>query len=107
LANHSGGTPLQLEPLGLDIGGAGPKNDALSEEPLSSNRSLGSLPDIAICGDRIHFDHSGTRGRDELGGSPFHPEGPGNDSDETKPRDGSTAALPLTPRRWWKISTTG
>jgi hypothetical protein len=32
-------------------------------------------------GDRIHFDHSGTRGRDGLGGSPFHPEGPGNDSD--------------------------
>jgi hypothetical protein len=31
--------------------------------------------------DRIHFDHSGARGRDGLGGSPFHPEGPGNDSD--------------------------
>ena len=36
LANHSGDTPLQLEPLGLAIGGEGPKNDALSEEPLSS-----------------------------------------------------------------------
>src|SRR5580693_6760947 len=31
--------------------------------------------------DRIHFDHSGTRGRDGLGESPFHPEGPGNPSD--------------------------
>src|SRR5271165_579094 len=32
-------------------------------------------------GDHIHYDRSGTRGRDGLGGSPFHPEGPGNDSD--------------------------
>lgn len=32
-------------------------------------------------GDRIHFEHSGTRGRDGLGGSPLHPEGPGNPSD--------------------------
>ncbi len=28
--------------------------------------------------DRANFDHSGTRGREGLGESPFHPEGPGN-----------------------------
>jgi hypothetical protein len=28
--------------------------------------------------DRANFDHSGTRGREGLGASPFHPEGPGN-----------------------------
>jgi hypothetical protein len=28
--------------------------------------------------DRRNFDHSGTRGREGLGDSPFHPEGPGN-----------------------------
>ncbi len=27
------------------------------------------------------YDHSGTRGRLDLGASPFHPEGPGNFSD--------------------------
>ncbi len=31
--------------------------------------------------DRIHYDHSGTRGRDGLGESPEHPEGPGNFAD--------------------------
>ncbi|WOJ90425.1 hypothetical protein RZS28_03780 [Methylocapsa polymorpha] len=31
--------------------------------------------------DRIRYHHSGTRGRDGLGGSPLHPEGPGNPSD--------------------------
>jgi hypothetical protein len=28
--------------------------------------------------DRIRYDHSGTRGREGLGASPRHPEGPGN-----------------------------
>lgn len=31
--------------------------------------------------DHIRYDHSGTRGREGLGGSPQHPEGPGNPSD--------------------------
>jgi len=31
--------------------------------------------------DRARFDHSGTRGREGLGASPMHPEGPGNVSD--------------------------
>jgi hypothetical protein len=31
--------------------------------------------------DRIRYDHSGTRGRDGLGASAAHPEGPGNVSD--------------------------
>jgi hypothetical protein len=31
--------------------------------------------------DRAHFDRSGTRGREGLGASPMHPEGPGNVSD--------------------------
>lgn len=31
--------------------------------------------------DRIRYDHSGTRGREGLGASPGHPEGPGNVSD--------------------------
>jgi hypothetical protein len=31
--------------------------------------------------DRIGYGHSGTRGREGLGGSPLHPEGPGNPSD--------------------------
>lgn len=31
--------------------------------------------------DRLDFDHSGTRGRQGLGESPFNPEGPGNVSD--------------------------
>jgi hypothetical protein len=31
--------------------------------------------------DRIHFDHSGTRGREGLGASARYPEGPGNVSD--------------------------
>ncbi len=31
--------------------------------------------------DRMDYDHSGTRGREGLGESPFHPEGPGNVSD--------------------------
>lgn len=28
--------------------------------------------------DSADFDHSGTRGREDLGASPFNPEGPGN-----------------------------
>jgi hypothetical protein len=36
---------------------------------------VGALSDIA------RYDHSGTRGRLDLGASPFHPEGPGNLSD--------------------------
>jgi hypothetical protein len=28
--------------------------------------------------DRADFDRSGTRGRMDLGASPYHPEGPGN-----------------------------
>jgi hypothetical protein len=31
--------------------------------------------------DRARFDRSGTRGREGLGASPMHPEGPGNVSD--------------------------
>ncbi len=31
--------------------------------------------------DRADFDRSGTRGREGLGESPFHPEGPGNVAD--------------------------
>lgn len=31
--------------------------------------------------DRIRYDHSGTRGREGLGASPAHPEGPGNFDD--------------------------
>ncbi|PNG24442.1 hypothetical protein [Methylocella silvestris] len=31
--------------------------------------------------DRANYDHSGTRGREGLGESPFYPEGPGNVSD--------------------------
>ncbi len=31
--------------------------------------------------DRADFDRSGTRGREGLGASPFHPEGPGNPTD--------------------------
>lgn len=31
--------------------------------------------------DRAAFDRSGTRGREGLGASPYHPEGPGNVSD--------------------------
>jgi hypothetical protein len=31
--------------------------------------------------DRIRYDHSGTRGREGLGASPGHPEGPGDVSD--------------------------
>ena len=31
--------------------------------------------------DRIRYDRSGTRGREGLGASPGHPEGPGNVSD--------------------------
>jgi hypothetical protein len=31
--------------------------------------------------DRARFDRSGTRGREGLGASPLHPEGPGNVSD--------------------------
>jgi hypothetical protein len=31
--------------------------------------------------DRAHFDRSGTRGREGLGASPLHPEGPGDVSD--------------------------
>ncbi|WP_026607052.1 hypothetical protein [Methylocapsa acidiphila] len=30
--------------------------------------------------DRARFDHSGTRGREGLGASPMHPEGPGDPS---------------------------
>ncbi len=39
---------------------------------------LGGAPSRA---DRANFDRSGTRGREGLGASPFHPEGPGNVSD--------------------------
>lgn len=31
--------------------------------------------------DRLRFDRSGTRGREGLGATPGHPEGPGNVSD--------------------------
>lgn len=31
--------------------------------------------------DRADFDRSGTRGREGLGASPYHPEGPGNVTD--------------------------
>lgn len=31
--------------------------------------------------DRARFDHSGSRGRLEIGASPAHPEGPGEPSD--------------------------
>jgi hypothetical protein len=36
---------------------------------------FGPLSDIS------RYDHSGSRGRLDLGASPFHPEGPGNFSD--------------------------
>ena len=42
------------------------------------NPSQGSAPSIT---DRRDFDRSGTRGRDGLGASPFHPEGPGDVED--------------------------
>jgi hypothetical protein len=31
--------------------------------------------------DRVAYNHSGSRGRLDLGASPMHPEGPGNFSD--------------------------
>ncbi len=36
---------------------------------------------IAFASDAYRYDRSGTRGRLELGASPFHPEGPGNPED--------------------------
>lgn len=36
---------------------------------------------IGPLSDTYRYDRSGTRGRLELGASPFHPEGPGNFSD--------------------------
>jgi hypothetical protein len=36
---------------------------------------------IAVVNDVGIYDHSGTRGRLDLGASPFYPEGPGNVSD--------------------------
>lgn len=39
---------------------------------------LGAAPSEA---DRADFDHSGARGRQELGASPYRPDGPGNFSD--------------------------
>jgi hypothetical protein len=36
---------------------------------------------VATRSDRIRYRHSGTRGREGLGASPRHPEGPGNVSD--------------------------
>jgi hypothetical protein len=43
--------------------------------PLITGRS------VATRSDRIRYDHSGTRGREGLGASPGHPEGPGNVGD--------------------------
>jgi hypothetical protein len=57
-----------------------------AKQPANANRyygmyldpSQGRAPSIT---DRRDFDHSGTRGRDGLGASPFHPEGPGDVED--------------------------
>jgi hypothetical protein len=49
------------------------ENDGRFEEP-----NPGVAPSRA---DRNQFDRSGTRGRQGLGASPLHPEGPGNVSD--------------------------
>ena len=45
---------------------------------LYQNPSQVVAPSIT---DRRDFEHSGTRGRDGLGASPFHPEGPGDVED--------------------------
>jgi hypothetical protein len=62
---------------------AGAKEHSHSAQPASTNayQGLYQAPSQALSrsgSDSADFDHSGTRGREELGASPFNPEGPGN-----------------------------
>jgi len=57
-----------------------------AEQPANANQYYGLYqnPSQALApsgADHADFDRSGTRGREGFGGSPFHPEGPGNVAD--------------------------
>jgi hypothetical protein len=51
--------------------------------PIQANAFYGLYDQSANASssDMARFDRSGTRGRLDLGASPFHPEGPGNVTD--------------------------
>jgi hypothetical protein len=45
------------------------------------NQNAGGAGNPYADGDENRFDRSGSRGREYLGASPYHPEGPGNPTD--------------------------
>ena len=58
---------------------AQPRNNLPAEQFYSVHQSPNQVASSRW--DRIRYDHSGTRGRDGLGVSPWRPEGTGNVSD--------------------------
>jgi hypothetical protein len=63
----------------VGMAAAQPRNHLRAEQFYSIPQSPNQVVPSRL--DRIRYDHSGTRGRDGLGASPWRPEGPGNVSD--------------------------
>lgn len=63
----------------VGVAAAQPRNHLRAEQFYSIHQSGNQVAPSRW--DRTRYDHSGTRGRDGLGASPWRPEGPGNVSD--------------------------
>jgi hypothetical protein len=67
--------------LAASIGGAAASSSHVAPVPASDFYALYDNSPSTSSSDMANYDHSGTRGRLDLGASAFHPEGPGNVSD--------------------------
>ncbi|WOJ88544.1 hypothetical protein RZS28_12010 [Methylocapsa polymorpha] len=67
----------------LMSGAVAAKDYPHTKQPANADQYYGLYqnPSRAVAPPGAAFDRSGTRGRQGFGGSPFHPEGPGNVAD--------------------------
>jgi hypothetical protein len=62
------------------IGSASAQSKIVVPSPFSA-LAAGTGYTSSAYADRVAYDHSGSRGRLDIGANPMHPEGPGNFSD--------------------------
>ncbi len=85
-AGHAARRAVLAALLVVSAGAAAAKDSHSDKQPANADQYYGldssgtGAPAVSRL-DRANFDHSGTRGREGLGESPFHPEGPGNVAD--------------------------
>jgi len=75
---------VTLALAGLTVLASAAAATAAEQMPVQADQfySLYQAPDTtSAASDIARYDHSGSRGRLDLGASPRHPEGPGNFSD--------------------------